>query len=167
MPRGSEHGPSIEVRLEPRAFAQMLREVRGFDRALATATRKRLREAADPAVKAIRARIRGGGFRTDVGLAKGLAAGTKLSIRTGQREPGVTITTTASKLPAGKAAMVHAFNKHTFRHPVGGNRDVWVNQRGRPYFGSTIAHHERSMREGMEQAIRDAAATIKSGDLTT
>jgi hypothetical protein len=73
----------IEVRLDPRLLGQFLREVRGFSPELAKTTRKRLREAAVPAVNDVKKRLMGRTFKTDTGLAAGLAAGTKLSIRTG------------------------------------------------------------------------------------
>jgi hypothetical protein len=155
----------IEVRLDPRLLGQFLREVRGFSPELAKTTRKRLREAAVPAVNDVKKRLMGRTFKTDTGLAAGLAAGTKLSIRTGVRTAGISITTTGAKLPADKQAMVRAFDKPTIKHPVFGRR-VWVTQKGRPYFGSVLEPKQAAMRRGVELAVTDALATVRTGTVS-
>lgn len=157
--------PELEVTIDPGDMARLLKDARAFDAELAKATRKRLRDAASEGVTDIRHRLMGRTFKTDRGLARGLAAGTKVSIRTGARTAGVSIVTTGAKLPADKQAMVRAYNKPSFRHPVHGNRDVWVNQKGRPYFGAVLDEKKPAMLAAMEAALKDAAETIRAGEV--
>lgn len=163
MPPKTVVGQDVSVEIQPDDLRLLLGDIKAFDTKLATATRKRLRQAAEPAVADVRHVLLSGSYRTDAGLTRGLAAGTKVSIRTGVRTNGVSITTTGTKLPPEKRAMVKAFNQSTFRHPAFGNRDAWVNQAGRPYFGSVLWERRASMRSAMEQALHDALETIQAG----
>lgn len=158
----ARRGQDVSVELQPDDLRRLLGDIKAFDTKLATATRKRLRVAAEPAVKDVRNRLMTRTFSTDAGLARGLAAGTKVSIRTGVRTSGVTIATTGAKLPAEKRALVKAYNKPSFRHPVYGT-GVWVTQNGRPYFGAVLDSKRADMRRAMEHALRDALNTIAAG----
>jgi hypothetical protein len=164
--RGTSGGSEVEVRLDPKDLGRLLREAKEFAPELAKATRKRLRDVAGEGVTDVRRRLMGRTFHHDTGLASGLAAGTKVSIRTGANTAGVSIVTTGTKLPAGKQPMVRAYNKRTFRHPVFGNRNVWVTQRGRPYFGAVLDERKSSMLQAMEAALREAAETIRTGEVS-
>ena len=44
-----------------------------------------------------------------------------------------------------------------FRHPVFGNREVWVSQNTRPYLWPAVRGRARDMRAAVEQAFEDAA----------
>lgn len=153
----------VSVEIQPDDLRRLLADIKAFDKKLATATRKRLRQAAEPAVLDVRHMLASGSYARDTGLRRGLAAGTKVSIRTGIRTTGVSITTTGTKLPAQKRAMVKAFNKPSFRHPAFGNREAWVTQEGRPYFGAVLWERRTSMRNAMEQALTDALRTVEAG----
>lgn len=157
---------TVQVTIDPADFARLVREVRSVDKTLATALRRRIREAAQPAVADVKTRLSGGAYRRDVGLRRGLAAGTKVSIRTGLKTAGVSIVTTAAKLPTGRQAMVFAFDKPSFRHPVfprSGEKQTWAEQKGRPYFGSVLAEHAGQMEQAVGQAVLDAARTVSAG----
>jgi hypothetical protein len=154
-------GDGLEIRLDPASFGRLMRAARAYDAELAKAVRKRLRVAANEGVKDVKQRLLSRPFHTDAGLAAGLAAGTRVSIKTGIKTGGVSIVTTGSRLPAGKQAMVRAYDKPSFRHPVFGNRDVWVTQAGRPYFGAVLDERKPAMRAAVEQALADAAATLE------
>jgi hypothetical protein len=43
----------------------------------------------------------------------------------------------------------------TWRHPVFGNRNVWVPQTGSPWFYPTLRAHTPAFRQAIVQAIRD------------
>lgn len=159
----------LEVRIDPKDFSRLVRDIRDFDPKLANATRRRLRDAAKPAVADVQRRLMGRTFKTDAGLARGLAAGTKVSIRTAKRGGGIAITTTTAGFKGAdreaKAAMVRAYNKRSFRHPVfkrEGRPEVWVRQNGRPYFGTVLYEKKAAMQDAMEKALQDAAATVKA-----
>lgn len=162
-------GGDLEIKIDPADMSKLLRDVRAFDANLSKALRKQLRLAAVPAVKDVQARLMGRTFKTDAGLARGLAAGTKVSIRGGKRNAGVSIVTTGAKLPAAKQAMVQAFNMPSFRHHVfqrAGVKNVWVAQSGRPYFGSILNARKRDMEAAVVRALEDAAKTIRSGTVS-
>lgn len=153
----------FHAQMDPRDLSRLLKDVKAFDAELAKALRKRLRTAGEAGVKDVKRRLMGRTFKTDVGLARGLAAGTKVSIKTSAKNAGVSIVTTGAKLPAAKQAMVRAYDKPTFRHPVYGNRAAWATQKGRPYFGAVLNESKRNMQDAIEAALRDAAKTVQHG----
>lgn len=51
-------------------------------------------------------------------------------------------------------------NYERWRHPVFGNREVWAQQRGEPYFGVTITRHARDFRRAVQQAMDKVAEEI-------
>ena len=155
------------MRLDPGDLGRLLREIKEFDNELKKATVRRLREVANPAVHQVRHRILTGTSHSNTGLRKGLAAGTKVSVKTGARTAGVSITTTGAKLPPEKQPMVRGYDKATLRHPVFGHRDRWVTQRGRPYFGSVLNPLQPDAQEAIVQAVLDAAATITAGEVNS
>ena len=139
----------LELRIDRPSFGKAMRDIRAFDKNLATATRKRLRDAAKPVVGEIRGRLGSG----EIGGA--LAAGTKVSISTGRRA-GIRIITDGSHLPDSKQPLVRAWDKPMFRHMVFGNPEKWVSQSGRPYFGTVINPRLQQMRAAVERALQDA-----------
>lgn len=164
-PSRSSGSGDLTAGIDPAELSRLLKDVKAFNKELATATRKRLRTAGEAGVKDVQRHLRSGPSKQGKHvLREGLAKGTKTSIRGGSKTAGVSIVTTGVKLSAAKQAMTRAYNKRSFRHPVGGNRDVWVNQRGRPYFGAVLDEHKPDMQRAMEQALRDAADTIRSAD---
>lgn len=46
---------------------------------------------------------------------------------------------------------------HHFRHPVFGNREVWVSQTTRPYLWPAVRGRQNAMRSAMEQVVEQAA----------
>lgn len=185
--RASVAGGELQFVIDGASFTRIMRGAKEFDADLAKATRKRLRDAAKPAIADIKRELLSIPVKRDVGLRRGLAAGTRLSIRTGRRG-GVLITTSGAKLPAGKQGLARVFNQPSFRHPVfahpEGERNartrgarmrhrlgiskrendwVWVRQSGHPYFHASIERHAEAMREAMMAALDDALQAI-AGD---
>lgn len=62
------------------------------------------------------------------GVREAIAAGVRLSNRKSGRFAGVTIRSSGSKLPPDQKTLPRAFNRGKWRHPVFGNRNVWVDQ---------------------------------------
>lgn len=94
----------------------------------------------------------------------GLRARTAGAVETKVTRRGVRIQVSAKKfgaygrtLPKYLDAELISFKQH--RHPVFGNRDVWVEQRGQPYFFVTIRHAEavfhRAVTKRMDRALND------------
>jgi hypothetical protein len=150
----------LRIEVDPHGLARIVRAAKAFDANLAKSLRKRLREAAQVGQKDVQRRLQGRSFHIDEGLARGLARGTTVSVRSGTRSAGVSIRTSAKALPADKAPMVRAYNKPSFRRRVYG-RDVWVEQKGRPYFGAVLDEHKEDMRVAVETAISDAAKILE------
>lgn len=44
-----------------------------------------------------------------------------------------------------------------FRHPVFGNREVWVSQKTRPFMWPAVRGRAADLRRGVEKAVEDAA----------
>lgn len=100
--------------------------------------RKELRAAARPLVPKVRAAIRNipssRGYSPD-GLRGALAKATKLEVKTAGRSAGVAIRVDGRKMPSHMKSLPSMVEgKKRWRHPVFGNRNVWVNQPKHPYF---------------------------------
>lgn len=99
-----------------------------------------------------------------------LAAGVTAAIRTGRVSKktgdvsgeGIRITGTAKKLPADQKPMLYLYGRDKFRHPVFGNTDTWVNQRGKAWFYRPIAKHRNSFKQAVVDVIDAAAREIGS-----
>lgn len=129
---------------------------------LKAALRKRMKAAADLAAADVRSEVtkaprsHGRGTR---GLRKGIAAGVKVTISASPTKVGVAIQATGSKLPADMRALVRAYNKPTFRHPVFGG-STWVLQVGRPYFKKPIEDRQGDVQAAVEAAMREAVESL-------
>lgn len=145
-------------------LARLQADVRDFPAALRTALDKRLGAVAQAGAGPVRTQLRTRPHHIDVGLAEGLAAGTKVVRARGDaRTAGAAVVTTGERLSANRQAMVYAFNKPSFRRPVFGHRDRMVTQSGRPYFGVVLDRRRADAEAGVNQALADAAGTVTAG----
>lgn len=162
--------PPAEITIDPKSWVELKRDLMSLDKGLMTHLRRRLREAGEMAIERIKAKLAeeppasrsASKFEEHgVGVREALAAGTRLSVSFSVRSAGVKIVTSASRLDADHQAMVFAYNKTTFRHPIF-DTDVWVIQHGRPYFGAVIASAavESRLTEKVSEAINDAVKAI-------
>lgn len=132
-----------------------------LDANLKRALRKRLREAAAPAVAAAKQAVLNAPTTGDVstGLRQDIADGIKVSLLTGNTA-GVAIKSGANTA-AHPHSVVRAFDSAKgWRHPVYGN-DVWVDQPGHPYFVAVISKFRAEVTKAVEQAMTDAAKTLQ------
>lgn len=157
---------------EATEFAHVFRMAKEFDKELVKRIRRNIRDAAKPAVDDVKREVQkpppGGGRRSakvrtvkrgkesTTNLRAALAAGTSLKITARARGGTVTITTDARRLPENRRAMVRAYNKRSFRHPLFGDTEHWYAQQGNPYFGPVILRHEDRLREAVEAALAEA-----------
>lgn len=156
-------GRPIELDVETREFVELSQHLAKFAPELRKQMRKRLTTAARPAVKAVRAEVRSA--PTAGGQSRGLRAGIAKGIRTdlsdrGNRFVGLRIRATSSGLSASQKGMQRKYNLPSFRHPVFGDRSVWVEQAGHPYFYEPIRKHHPAMRAAFEAAVAEAVAEI-------
>ncbi len=175
----------VRIEFDPKQFAVFMAEVKEFSPKLATALRRRLRDAGKETVEAIQHKLleaapgsasvssahpgrrkkapSAQSRRRSSGLRGKLAAATKLTIVTGKSRQGIGITTSAAKLSPADKAMLRAWNKKKFRHGVFGDPNVVVNQPGNPFFGNTIRAHQQRITDSVQLALADAAAEMSKG----
>ena len=165
-----EGGASIEAG----SLRKLLQASRNWDAASRREMRAGLRAAAAKSTEASKASVLGpppggGAFSArTTGLRAALAAGVKVSIRSGRevggvvKGEGVRVTTTGTRLGPDQQAMVKAYMAREFRHPVYGGR-IWVEQKGKNWFyGPLMAGREQYQRE-VVRAIQEAADAVARG----
>lgn len=120
-----------------------------------------LREAAGPVVQDLRRAVTALPARGDTGTRRMIAKAIGVQVLTGNNA-GVRIRVNRKRLPAGKRGIADAFERGQFRHPVHGNREVWVTQRsGGPWFAPTARRHEDRITESMKAVLDDVARKIE------
>ncbi|MGH8575346.1 MAG: hypothetical protein ACREXJ_00170 [Gammaproteobacteria bacterium] len=146
---------------------------------------KAIRQAGRPAVADAKAAVlalsvqgtRGSGRRqrADFASARAATEAGKLAIyrRSGLRgavagatrvrttSVGVKIVVDGKKLPPDQRTLPrHLDRAKGWRHPVFGNRDVWVGQRGGPWFFATLRRHAPAFRRAIVTAMNDIERRI-------
>ena len=157
---------AVPLSADARQFKALLGKTSAFEPKLRTALRRRIREEADKGAKDARGEVvKAPQVQADkprrTGLRAGIAAGIKVQIAAnGQRKVGVFINSTGRGLPSSKRLLARAWDKEAgWRHPVFGTSE-WVQQKGRPYFGSVIAKREQEIAEGVRRALEEAARSL-------
>jgi hypothetical protein len=154
--------------VDAREFSRLQRELKDFDRKLATAVRRELRDAAKDVASHVAREVRdtpppNDNPRVTAGTRDRIAAGVGVRISTGAGKKGgdVAIVASSKALPAERKRMVQLYNRdRPWRHPVFGNRDVWQVQRGAPYFDKTILERAGDLRAAVERAMKRAADAL-------
>lgn len=96
--------------------------------------------------------------RRGAGLRSTIASATKLQITA----KGVRFVVQSSKLPENQRSLPrHLDSEKGWRHPVFGNRDNWVAQKGRPYFASTIKKKAPAFRRAIVEAMEKIRREIE------
>lgn len=77
-----------------------------------------------------------------------LARATQVQVRIGGRDPRVGVAVKGKRMPSGMRALPRYWEgtKPRWRHPVFGDREVWVDQPARPIFDRTVEPFERPLR---------------------
>ncbi|WP_329214793.1 hypothetical protein OG352_05180 [Streptomyces sp. NBC_01485] len=104
--------------------------------------RKELRAVATPFVPLVRSSIRSIPSKrpyTADGLRGRMSKATRVEVRTVGKDAGVAIRVDGRKMPAKQKALPKGMEgTKRWRHPVHGNREVWVTQSGHPYFFKVV-----------------------------
>lgn len=96
------------------------------------------------------------------GLRSAVARGIKSKVSYSGFKLGARIVADTSALPASQRKLAAYLNRtRGWRHPVWGNRDRWVEQRGEPYFDRPIQRHRRQVRRDIEAAVNDVMRTLQ------
>jgi hypothetical protein len=77
-------------------------------------------------------------------------------VTTSGSSPKLTIRVNAARLPASIQSLpryLDASNRKGWRHPVMGNRQVWVNQQGKKWWWPTIEPHLKNIRAEVDTAL--------------
>lgn len=126
---------------------------------------REIRAAARPMVPAVKSAIhqipskRG---YTSSGLRGRMVKAVKLEARTTGRDAGVRIRVDGRKMPSGDKNLQSYMEgvKKPWRHPVFGNRDVWVTQPPKPYFFKTVDPMGQRTARDVNRAIDRVADKI-------
>lgn len=173
MARGPSRG-GIRLSIEAEHFRETVRAAREFDRDLGNSLRRRIREAAKPAVADARQEAKnlptsGVAFGPvdSTGLRDTLARAIRLEIAAGKRRSGVFIRARKRHLPEELSWLGSASNREKgWKHPVFGrpanDPERWVRQSfSRPsWFEEAIARHSPQILAATERALRDAIDQI-------
>ncbi len=94
------------------------------------------------------------------GLRQSIAAAIKVEIKTGSRA-AVRIKVDEKKLPPDQQTLPRRLDDpRGWRHPVFGDREVWVRQQGGPWFESTIRRHLDATRKAVLAAMDEVAREL-------
>jgi hypothetical protein len=165
----------VDGQQQYRALSRRLREAGRGD--LQRKLTRAIRREGQPALNAVRQawlsidveslppNDRGGHGRPDTstGLRQRVARATRMSVR----QNGIAISVSGTRVDARYPTLAMYLNgfprKRPWRHPVFGNRLVWVAQRGREVFYPTLIEYAPRWRKGVVAAIEDTIREIERG----
>lgn len=176
--KGGVYGSSDSFRIDASEFSALLNDVKAFDKNLGNAIRKRVRDAGKPMVKKMQAAVTdpqskrsarivqvrrkqrtGEEVEVRTNTSALVAKGIAFRIATGKTGGAGRFVSSGKSLPPSRKAMFRALNKPKFRHPVF-NTGEWVEQAGRPYFGSVILSEQDELLDAINKALDDAAEAL-------
>lgn len=125
-----------------------------------------IRDEVRPIVAQVKAAYRAGpsrgGSRRGPRLRATLAKATRLEVRTSGRQAGVRIRVDGRKMPDGmKAIQKHYEGVLNWRHPVFGDRDVWVHQQSHPTFYRTVQPNAERIRQRVNEIAADVLRKVE------
>lgn len=137
--------PSSRRRKDASEIGKLIDEVGGkLPKELRKQLRPGIRKAGMPVLRKAKA---------NASWSKTIPRATRLSIRLGSsKRTGVRIETNRHRAPHARPHENRG-REGNFRHPVHGNRSVWVDQRARPYMWPAV-------RDSREQVAKDIDAAV-------
>lgn len=130
------------------AIRRLIREHGKFPADLRKALRPAMREAAQPVL---------GDARRRSGWSTRIPKALRLSTSFTRKQAGVSIVVDRSRAPHARPIEGIRGNR-SFRHPVYGNRDRWVEQSTRPFLVPAADMHGRRVVEAVNKTVDDAAS---------
>ncbi|MEV0237562.1 HK97 gp10 family phage protein [Nonomuraea sp. NPDC050786] len=94
--------------------------------------------------------------RSNASWSTRIPAATRLQISLTGKRPGVAVVTNRHKAP-GARPLEHRGRRGRLRHPVFGNRDVWVTQPSNPFMTSEAPKWQAEVRKGIGDAVDQVA----------
>lgn len=151
----------FRVTADSERMRRVANELRAVNAAFPRRFRKQLEQVVKPLVNQARARIRSmptHGARHS-GLRRRIARGTRASVATGGT-PHVSVVV-RMKDPEEKNIPAYIDRRQGWRHPVFGNRNVWVRQEsGISWFKETMQDGKKETRSRLIRVINDAVDSI-------
>lgn len=141
--RASQSGVNIVV--DTRGLSQLARDLRAASPESWKALRLALRAAAEPVKLDAQSRA---------GFSKRIPGTIKVRVGSGG---SVKIVAGGSNAPDA-APLENKGREGTFRHPIPGNREKWVNQQARPFLAPALDAHRDEVAAAIESAVADAVA---------
>lgn len=94
-------------------------------------------------------------------LREGIAAASGASVSVNDKKTSLGFRVRASAMPPSQRKLPRRWNSEKgWRHPVYGNRDTWVSQRGHPYFHTVIRARQDEITGAVVDAVKQAADKI-------
>ena len=118
----------------------------------------------DEVKAAYRAMPAGRGRRPKTSLGSQLARVTRTEVRTSGKLAGVRLRVDGRKMPSGAKSLpayVEGY-KRPWRHPVYGNRNVWVSQPARPRFDRIVEPHEDDATRAVDEVLDGIRRKLES-----
>jgi hypothetical protein len=155
----------IEIRANgARRFADAARQLRAVDPKLKNSLTRRIRAAGKPIVQDVRAAVLAAPAKgpRHTGLRAAIAKAVTIATSTSKGNPGIRFRVPGNRMPSGQRSLPPYFEGYrgNWRHPVFGNREVWVPQDAHPYFYPTIRRHADDFRDACRQAVDDALESV-------
>lgn len=140
-------------------------ELRGMDNPeVKKRFRRELRAVAQPFVPLVRASIRSTPAKrpyTADGLRGRMVKATRIEVRTTGRDAGVAIRVDGRKMPSKQKALPKMMEgTKRWRHPVFGNREVWVTQPPKPYFFRVVRPAGAASRRAASRVVDSISRDI-------
>lgn len=135
----------MTMRVSPSAsFSMFGAKLGGLPKEARREVRRAVREAGDDLLQAVR--------RAAAAWSTRIPAATTIKVGFGARSAGVRIAVSERRAPHAK---VHEFPNRgrSIRHPVFGDRDVWVEQVAHPFFRRSVYGNRRLVVNKIEKAI--------------
>jgi hypothetical protein len=94
-------------------------------------------------------------------LREAIAAASGSSVSVTDKKTALAFRVRASQLPPSQRKLPRRWNSEKgWRHPVFGNREVWVPQVGHPYFHKVIRARQGEITGAVVAAVKEAAEKI-------
>lgn len=97
-------------------------------------------------------------------LRQSIAAAAASQVSASDKKTALAFRIKASTLPPSQRKLPRRWDKPSgWKHPVFGNRNIWVKQTGHPYFAPTISKNKSQVTTGVVSAMTAAAEKIVKG----
>jgi hypothetical protein len=93
--------------------------------------------------------------KADASWSSRIPGAVKIKTSFAQRGAGVRVFVDSKAAPHARPyeGLAPGGNRNAFRHPVYGNREVWVTQATRPFFAKNIAPHRAKFLDALQTAL--------------